>query len=577
MKTRRKVSFAVAGLGILLGLSSLVSAQTWNRNANGNWSTASNWTPATVPNAVGANATLGNIITSARTVMVNSNATIGSLTINATNNYTVSTSAFGESSTLTMDATGAGPATINIMGSGSPRITGSRLSLALADNTLISHTGTGLFTIGSVISGAGSLTHNGTGTTLLSGVNTYTGGLTVNSGTVRFGNNSAAGTGTLTLNGGTIEASGAARSLNAPVTVGGDFAVGGSKAMTLSGNMSLGASTRTVTVNNSAATTFGAVSGAGGLTKNGTGSLTLGGGSSYTGNTTVNGGTLRAGAAGTAFGNNSAVTLANVSNAKLDLAGFNTAIGSLAGGGATGGNVTLGAGNLITGGDNSSTSYAGTISGTGSLTKTGAGQLSFTGTGANSYTGATTVNGGTLELAKSNNVTSIAGSVITVNSGGTLLLSASEQINNAANLTMNSGTLATSDINGIETLGTLTLTGNSVIDLGNAAYLLKFANSSAISWSGTLTIYGWMTTPATSGTQNQIYFGNNASGLTNAQLAMVSFNGFGPGAMLLTSGELVPVGVPEAGPVVAAALIGLVVVWRERRRLTDLIRPQATA
>jgi len=199
MKTRRKVSFAVAGLGILLGLSSLVSAQTWNRNANGNWSTASNWTPATVPNAVGANATLGNIITSARTVMVNSNATIGSLTINATNNYTVSTSAFGESSTLTMDATGAGPATINIMGSGSPRITGSRLSLALADNTLISHTGTGLFTIGSVISGAGSLTHNGTGTTLLSGVNTYTGGLTVNSGTVRFGNNSAAGTGTLTL------------------------------------------------------------------------------------------------------------------------------------------------------------------------------------------------------------------------------------------------------------------------------------------------------------------------------------------------------------------------------------------
>jgi autotransporter-associated beta strand protein len=274
----------------------------------------------------------------------------------------------------------------------------------------------------------------------------------------------------------------------------------------------------------------------------------------------------------------------NAANTGATIASFSSSQTALID--ATGGQVALNGSRTISVENGSQTTdleirgaIANSVNGTGSssVTKTGAGQLSFTGTEANSYTGATTVNGGTLELAKSDNVTSIAGSVITVNSGGTLLLSASEQINNAANLTMNSGTLATSDINGIETLGTLTLTGNSVIDLGNAAYLLKFANSSAMSWSGTLTIYGWMTTPATSGTQNQIYFGNNASGLTNAQLAMVSFNGFGPGAMLLSSGELVPVAVPEAGPFVAAALLVLAVAWRERRRLTNLIRPLAAA
>ena len=51
--------------------------------------------------------------------------------------------------------------------------------------------------------------------------------------------------------------------------------------------------------------------------------------------------------------------MANVAGATLDITGFNTQIGSLAGGGATGGNVTLGAATLTTGGNNTNTSYAG--------------------------------------------------------------------------------------------------------------------------------------------------------------------------------------------------------------------------
>ena len=141
----------------------------------------------------------------------------------------------------------------------------------------------------------------------------------------------------------------------------------------------------------------------GGLTKLGTGLLSLGGASTYVGPTTVSAGTLKAGVASVAdvsgaFGRNSAVTLANVAGAKLDITGYNTQIGSLAGGGATGGNVTLGAATLTVGGDDSPAAYSGVISSSGSpttsLIKTGNGALVLN--GVNTYTGATTVNSGIL-------------------------------------------------------------------------------------------------------------------------------------------------------------------------------------
>ncbi len=47
----------------------------------------------------------------------------------------------------------------------------------------------------------------------------------------------------------------------------------------------------------------------------------------------------------------SAVTLTNTAGATLDLNDFNQAIGSLAGGGAAGGDVILGSGTLTTGGN----------------------------------------------------------------------------------------------------------------------------------------------------------------------------------------------------------------------------------
>lgn len=150
----------------------------------------------------------------------------------------------------------------------------------------------------------------------------------------------------------------------------------------------------------------------------------------FTGGITINAGTLRAGTAagGQALGSTNAITLANTAGAILDLSVANTSqtIGSLAGGGTTGGNVTLANSIVLTLGlDNTNTSFAGVISGgTGAIIKTGTGTQTLTGT--NTYTGSTRINLGTLALdfsAATAPATNIISSSSALNlAGGTLSL-----------------------------------------------------------------------------------------------------------------------------------------------------------
>jgi outer membrane autotransporter protein len=158
----------------------------------------------------------------------------------------------------------------------------------------------------------------------------------------------------------------------------------------------------TVDTNGNNATLSGPISGPGGLTKIGAGTLMLSGSSTYTGATSVNAGTLQAGAVN-AFSPFSAFTVA--SGATVDLASFNQTIGSLAGAGS----VTLGSAVLTTGNDNTSTTYSGTISGVGGLTKIGAGTLVLS--GSNTYSGLTTITAGTLQLGDGGTSGSILGNV----------------------------------------------------------------------------------------------------------------------------------------------------------------------
>ncbi len=166
----------------------------------------------------------------------------------------------------------------------------------------------------------------------------------------------------------------------------------------------------------------GALSGIGGLIKEGSNLLALNNiSNSYTGTTTVNAGTLRAGST-QAFGVNSAISIASSGGAVLDLNGFSNSVGSLSGGGS----VLLGTATLTVGGDNTSTTFAGNISGAnGSLTKVGAGTLILT--ADNSINGVTTIQGGTLQLGDGGTTGTLdATSEIHVGTGATFMINQSD-------------------------------------------------------------------------------------------------------------------------------------------------------
>lgn len=139
----------------------------------------------------------------------------------------------------------------------------------------------------------------------------------------------------------------------------------------------------------------------GGLTKTGTGSLTLSGANTYTGLTDVAGGQLLL-QGGSALHDLGAVNIG--SGAVLGLLASET-IGSLSGSG----NLALNAHTLTVGGNGLSTLFSGGIAGSGSLTKTGIGALTLS--GAAVHTGHTSVEAGILNIGDFGTAGSLAGNV----------------------------------------------------------------------------------------------------------------------------------------------------------------------
>jgi outer membrane autotransporter protein len=313
-------------------------------------------------------------------------------------------------------------------------------------------------TISSVISGGGSVIKEGSGTLTLTGESTYTGGTTIAGGVISISRESNLGatSGTLTLDGGMLQVTGTTLTgLTRDIVLGSS---GGGFDIVEAGN--------TFTVTQS-------FSGSGGLTKLGAGTLVLSGTNSYAGPTTVSGGTLRAGQAG-AFSAGSAITIA--SGATLDLAGFDQTIGSLAGAGA----VTLGSGTLTAGGNNASTTFSGTISGTGGLTKTGTGMLILSGT--STYSGATTVSAGTLyingagAMSAASDYTVAVGALLQVND--TLGTVTAGSIAGAGQITIESGsTLETGATNASTTFSGMIWNAGSIRKVGSGTLILTEENT----------------------------------------------------------------------------------------------------
>jgi autotransporter-associated beta strand protein len=323
-----------------------------------------------------------------------------------------------------------------------------------------------------VISGAGGLTKIGSGILTLSGANTYHGSTMVIGGTLKagvesvadmsgaFGNNSAV---TLSNAAGVVLDISGYNTQIGSLSGGGDVVLG-SAMLTVGGD------------NRSPEAYAGVISGIGGLIKIGSGKLTLSGANTYHGPTKVIGGTLKAGVESVgdmsgAFGNNSAVTLSNAAGVVLDISGYDTQIGSLTGGGTSGGDVVLGSAMLTVGGDNnrSPETYAGVISGIGGLIKIGSGIMTLS--GANTYHGPTKVIGGTLKAG----VESVA------DMSGAFGKNSAVTLSNAAGVVL--------DISGYNTqIGSLSGGGDAV--LGSAMLTVGGDNRSPEAYAGVISGIG---------------------------------------------------------------------------------------
>ena len=419
---------------------------------------------------------------------------------------------------------------------------------------------------------SGAIVKTGSGTLILTGASTYNGSTTINAGTLQLGNGGTTG------------------SLSA------------ASAITNNGTLVFNRS-NTVTQGTAFASAIG---GTGHVIQAGSGTLVFSGANTYTGSTAVSAGNLTISNASALGGTGSGTTVANgaalqiqgdiaVGAEALNLAGsgFSNAgaLRNLSGTNSLSGAITLSGATTI-GSDAGALTLSGGISGTQNLTLTGAGNTTISGaiatsTGtltkngsgtatlstANTYTGSTTVNSGTLQASAAN---ALGNSTVINVDGGSFLVTASNAVNDNAAINLNGGTLAVSGTFE-ETVGALTLSANSTIDLAGFTGTLRFGSVGSWDAGTNLAIWNWnginqYGTPVGDGANNRHVVFTNNSGLSN-YLDRISFysdsgssfvgNAFEEGF----SGGTEIIAVPEAETYLAAIVLlaGIVIQYLRLR------------
>ena len=263
------------------------------------------------------------------------------------------------------------------------------------------------------VTGTGNVALESTGQTFLNATNTYTGGTSLGfagtpwSGVVGYNNSASFGTGTITM---VASSSGTMSNTTAnAITIANPWSAlattvtlqPGAAGTTFSGAWALTA-TPTISVGTAGqtATISGVMSGAGGLTKSGNGTLKLSGANTFTGIASVTAGTLQLGVAGGIPSGTSRNPITVTSPGILDLNGLTGTVDGLNGNGLVT-NSSATTATLSVGTANTNSAYTGTIQGPINFTKVGTGLVSL-GTAGSTYTGVTTISAGTLKYNAAN-------------------------------------------------------------------------------------------------------------------------------------------------------------------------------
>ncbi|MGU3495730.1 autotransporter domain-containing protein [Xanthobacteraceae bacterium A53D] len=335
----------------------------------------------------------------------------------------------------------------------------------------------------------------GAGTLILEGVaNIYTGGTTVQGGLIEFAALGSFGSGAITLNGGGLRwATGNTADVSGRLTA-------------------LGAGGATFDTNGNDVSFASALSGAGGITKAGAGTLTLTAANTYSGATSITGGTLVA-SGGLALPDSTDVTVASGAT-------FRVADGEVIGLLSGAGTVQIDAGAiLIAGRDGADSVFSGVMTGGGSFEKDNTGTLTLSGEGSD-IGGDLTVCCGTLVI--SGGLTAQAGTLV---SEGILSVT---------------GTLATDDLTVLETMevdgpgASVTIGGMTSVFSGQTVGSLTISNGAHVASNGAALIAG---APGDPGSSVFITGAFSTWEVTDA-LNIGGGAGFGAGAVIVADGGM---------------------------------------